>query len=88
MKTAQIAKIAKLPRPILNQLVKRFQSSHLQGYTFDHHAQWLKDKGYPISRSQVHRFCQQLREVKASNPDGTDILAAYLDKLEQSKICL
>ncbi|AFY75490.1 Protein of unknown function (DUF3486) (plasmid) [Synechococcus sp. PCC 7502] len=88
MKTAPIPKVAKLPRPILNQLVKRFESSHLHGYTFENHAQWLKDKGYPISRSVIHRFCGQLREVKASNPDGTDILAVYLDKVEQSRICL
>lgn len=88
MISACIPKVAKLPRPILKQLVKRFESSHVNGYTFSDHEAWLKDRGYPISRSQVHRFCLQLREIKASNPNGADVLAVYLDKVEQSKICL
>jgi Protein of unknown function (DUF3486) len=88
MIAAPAPKIAKLPRSILTKLVKRFETSHIHGYTFDHHAQWLKEKGYPISRSLIHRFCQQLRELKASNPDTTDILDLYLNEIERSKICL
>jgi hypothetical protein len=88
MMQAAVPKIAKLPRAILKQLVKRFESAHLHGYTFDHHTDWLKEKGYPISRSQIHRFCQELRELKAATPDSKDVLALYLDKIERSKICL
>ncbi len=88
MMAAPAQKIARIPRPILKQLVKRFETSHIHGYTFDHHAQWLKEKGYPISRSIIHRFCQRLREIKASNPDSEDILALYLDEATRSKICL
>lgn len=86
--SAPAPKIAKLPRPILRQLVKRFESAHIHNYTFDHHTDWLKEKGYPISRSIIHRFSQRLREIKASNPDGVDILAVYLDEIERSRICL
>jgi len=88
MIAASVPQIAKLPRSILKQLVKRFETAHIHGYTFDHHTQWLKDKGYPISRSLIHRFCKELREVKAANPDSEDILALYLNGIEQSKICL
>jgi hypothetical protein len=88
MMSAAAPKIAKLPRPILKKLVNRFETAHLKGYTFDHHFEWLKLKGYPISRSLIHRFCQQLRELKALNPDSEDILALYLNEIERSKICL
>jgi len=88
MMSAPIPKIAKLPRAILRQLVKRFESAHLHDYTFTDHADWLREKGYTISRSLIHRFCKELREVKAANPDSEDILALYLNGIEQSKICL
>jgi hypothetical protein len=86
--TRQIPKIAKLPRQVLRQLVKRLESAHLHDYTFTDHETWLTEKGYKISRSQVHRFCQELKELKASNPDGEDILALYLNGLERSRIYL
>jgi hypothetical protein len=88
MMSAPAPKIAKLPRAILRQLVKRFESAHQHGYTFTDHADWLREKGYKISRSLIHRFCQQLRQLKASNPHTTDILDLYLNELERSKICL
>lgn len=88
MKLGRSATIPKLPRAILRQLVKRFEDSHKTGATFTDHANWLTEKGHPVARSLVHKFCQQLRELKASNPEGTDVLALYLDKLERSKICL
>lgn len=88
MISAPSPKVSKLPRSILKQLVKRFETTHIHGYTFDHHVDWLKQKGYPVSRSQIHRFCKQLRELKASNPDTTDILELYLNEIERSKICL
>jgi hypothetical protein len=83
-----IPKITFVPRAILRQLVKRFETSHIHGYTFDDHANWMREKGYPISRSIIHRFCQELRRLKASNPDSKDVLALYLDEIERSKICL
>lgn len=84
----QIPKIAKLPRQVLRQLVKRLESAHLHDYTFTDHETWLTEKGYKISRTQVHRFCQQLKELKASNPDSEDVLALYLNGLERSRIYL
>ncbi len=88
MIAARSPKVSKLPRSILKQLVKRFETTHRYGYTFDHHVDWLKGKGYPVSRSLVHRFSQRLRELKAQKPDATDILALYLDEVERSRICL
>lgn len=88
MISGSIPKIAKIPRAILRQLVKRFEQSHQHGYTFDQHTQWLKEKGYPISRSQIHKFCERLRALKSSNPDTTDVLDLYLNEIERSKICL
>ncbi|MBD2179502.1 DUF3486 family protein [Pseudanabaena sp. FACHB-1998] len=84
----QIARISKLPRPVLRQLVKRFEQSHRKQLIIDDHVDWLAGKGYTISRSSVHRFIKQLRIIKASNPDGTDILALYLDEVERSGMCL
>lgn len=84
----KIPKIAKLPRAVLNQLVKRLESAHLHDYTFTDHSVWLSKKGHKISRSQVHRFCQELKELKASNPDGEDILALYLNGVERARIYL
>lgn len=84
----KIPKIAKLPRAVLKQLVKRLESAHQHNFTFSDHADWLSGKGYKISTSQVHRFCQELKELKASNPDVEDILALYLDNLERARIYL
>ena len=84
----KLPKIAKLPRAVLKQLVKRLKSAHLHDYTFNDHADWLSGKSHKISGSQVHRFCQELKKLKASNPDGEDILALYLDNLERARIYL
>jgi|GEM_PF-2609461 len=84
----QIAKISKLPRPVLRQLVRRLESAHRKELTIDDHVAWLAEKGHTISRSAVHRFIKQLRIIKASNPDGADVLALYLDEVERSGMCL
>jgi hypothetical protein len=80
--------ILKVPKPILRQLIRRFEESHKTRQTFTDHANWLEKKGYPVPRSIVHKFCQRLRELKAANPDSEDILDLYLDEAIRSKICL
>lgn len=80
-----IPKIAKVPITILKKLVKRFEESHKTGQTFTDHANWLLEKGCKTSKLEIHRFCQQLRELKAANPDTVDILQLYLDKIEREK---
>jgi len=77
--------VSQLPREILDELVKRFLRSHLEALTFDDHAVWLKQKGHQMSRSIIHRFCQDLRKIKFENPDGADIVSIYLDRVNQSK---
>jgi len=80
--------VSQLPRPILDELVNRFLRSHLEAWTFDDHVVWLKQKGHQISRSIIHRFCQDLRKIKFENPDGADIVSIYLDRVNQSKMIL
>jgi len=80
--------IAKLPRPMLDELLERLKNSYHQSQTFTDHANWLNLKGYKISRSQVHRFCQDLRKIKFESPDGADILTIYLDRVEQANSIL
>lgn len=87
MIAARVPQIARVPRPILNQLIERFETAHKTGETFTSHADWLKEKGYPIARSLVHKFCQKLRSLKAANPNQ-DVLDVYLNQIEQSKRCL
>ncbi|MBD2189992.1 phage protein Gp27 family protein [Pseudanabaena mucicola] len=82
-----VPKIAKLPSPILKQLVRRLEMAHKHDQTLDDHSDWLSQKGYQISRSSVHRFCLDLRKLKSSNPDSKDLLGLYLERVKQSRMC-
>jgi len=78
-------KMAKLPRDVLDELVERFKKSHLESWTFDDHTAWLRQKGHPIPRAIIHKFCQDLRKIKFENPDGADIVGIYLQRVAESK---
>lgn len=46
--------VKSLPVEILTELNVRLMASNFGDY--DQHAEWLKDKGFPISKSSIHRY--------------------------------
>jgi len=46
-----------LPKEVLAELRQRFVHSNFSGY--ESHAAWLQAKGFPISKSAIHRYATE-----------------------------
>lgn len=56
-----MAKLAKLPPQVLTALQEQIRANHYQHY----HAlsDWLKQQGYSVSKSTIHRYTRYLKEI-------------------------
>lgn len=68
------AAVEKLPKSVRHELNKRLIASAFS--EFGSHTAWLKDQGYSISRSAVHRYGTRLKYESLSL--GTQQLKAQL----------
>ena len=66
--------IEMLPDDVRRQLDHEIRKSRFSGYT--QHNEWLKQQGYEISRSAVHRYGQKLQKL-ASSPDEQELLDIF-----------
>ena len=63
-----MAKLAKLPPPILTALQEQIRENHYGQY----HAlsDWLKQQGYTVGKSTIHRYAQHLKEKDGYTAKG------------------
>jgi len=92
------SKIELLPDAVLNELNGELVKNRFSGYVAL--AQWLKDKGYAIGKSSLHRYGQkfedklatlklstdQARAVVTASPDDEGAMNEALMRLIQEKL--
>ena len=63
-----MAKLAKLPPQVLTELQEQIRANHYQHY----HAlsDWLKQPGYSVSKSTIHRYTLYLKEIDGYTAKG------------------
>ena len=66
--------IEMLPDNVRRQLDHEIRKSRFSGYK--QHSNWLKQQGYEISRSAVHRYGQKLQKL-ASSSDEQELLDIF-----------
>lgn len=74
--------VTTLPKEVLDELRQRLMRSNFGSY--EDHAAWLKSKGFPISKSAIHRYAMEYATSVMSEQE----VGATLSPVEVRLRCL
>lgn len=66
--------LVQLPEDISKELDRRIRACGFGEY--EKHSEWLKNQGYEISKSAVHRYGKKLEQI-AATPDEQELLDIF-----------